>query len=141
MMSVQDFEKLYVLLFELAWNSEYVITNSKKYINAIKVASSLLNGCSIDGGKLVRTVLFYWKTEIKIHKAKSRYYCINNTKHVINSNMHYGRIMHDGPGSWYSSSKMCLPCAARVLITLLTNFPPTNQGGNYIYPLIETINE
>ena len=140
-MKVKEFEHLYTDLYEVAWNTEYIDKESEKYVKAVRIATALSNDCNVQGGTLVRTVLFNWKTEIKIIKARNQYFCTNNEKHIIHSGKHYARIADNGPGSWRDASMMCISCVAKILITILTNFPPTGRGANYIYSISDILDE
>ena len=101
---------------------------------SVKDASNLFKEINIKLDALDAKRAFYaWKTDITVHKSRKDYVCINNETHKIDKKDHYARIAEsNSPMAW--SETMCMTCAARILIILLTNFSPIGNGGWFHYP-------
>ncbi len=143
MINEKKINLFYDRLFQLAWNNEYINSKESKYIEAIRFSVDILNNyhLKIEKDLTAKRILFYKKSDIKIIKGRKLYECENNFKHKINIGTHYAMI-HDGDNV-HQGTRLCLPCAAKILIIILTNFPPTNDLITYTNPNInwETIEE
>ena len=134
-MQLDQFEELYYDLFHLAWNAREIKPNNKHLIKTVSVAAEIFNDYKIEGNISVKRVLMYLKTTISIHKARNNYLCTNNSEHKINKSDSYARIFPKSSGPKAELGTMCLPCAAKILFVILTNFPPVEDGEcMYVYP-------
>ena len=136
-MDAREFDKLYQVLFDLAWNSgknlDYAYHNIKLEDDYLMIATDLINKVNIrmwEGS--TNHLVYHYKTVIKIQKARNKYFCTNNENHFIKPGDNYA-IIHEysSPRSW--NEKMCRICAAKTIIILITNFLPIGTGGDFDY--------
>jgi len=129
MINEKKYNLLYGRLYDLAWNNDDIDMQDVKYIQAIKFAVDILDNYSMEGGDLTaKRILFYQKTTIKIINGRKQYECDNNYLHKINYS--YYAVISDGNNN-YNPVRMCVSCAAKLLIVTLTNFPPTDSSITY----------
>ena len=130
MINETKYNLLYNRLYKLAWNNDYIDIQEDKYVQAISFAVEILNNYDISGNELtVKRILFYQKTNIKIIRGRKQYECENNFNHKINIGTYYAMI-NDGDNV-YQSKRLCLSCSAKILIIIMTNFPPSDDYITY----------
>ena len=103
----------------------------EKYVQAIRFAVEILNNYDLSVSKdlTAKRILFYQKTSIKVIKGRKQYECENNFNHKINIGTYYAMI-NDGDNV-YQSKRLCLSCSAKILIIIMTNFPPSDDYITY----------
>ena len=131
MINSTKYELLYDQLFAMAWNSDYVNPQKKQYINAFKFAIEILNNyhLRISRDLTAKRILLYKNTKIRIVKGRKLYECENNSKHKIKIGNHYAMILEGNTP--VSDERLCLSCAAKILLPIITNFPPSDKEITY----------
>ena len=110
-MDLQKFGKLYIDLFNIAWNEKYSLKN----IRSCEIGVELFNGYKIEQNYdgWINTSLFYWKPVIRISKSRKEYECSNNSEHIIKRNEKYSRLILNQDSR--TNEILCLSCISKIL--------------------------
>jgi len=131
-MDYKKFSKLYNRLFEVAYDSDYINTQEKKYQAAVCIAAEIYGQYKLkdsDHSSTAKIQHYYLGSPINCTRAKKKYECSYNGHHIINQKDYYGRIY--SARNIRDSDKVCLVCLAKILILVLTKFPPSSVPVEY----------
>ena len=138
MENIDKIELLYQRIFELAYNYNFIAEdNLIKARNALSLAVDIYNLYEIDGtwvdedydyGRLIE-LKRHIESNIQYIKANKNYECNFNSNHKIEIGEKYGSIHYSQ--NLRERFIICEGCLAKIMIIIITKFPPTNRYLKY----------
>ena len=130
-MDNKKFETLYRKLFNIAYNSNSIAIQDKSNQKAVLIAVDIYNSYNFEDYSGVTTNLrWHLESPISCNQAKKNYICDNNLNHKITKDDYYGNIYLDA--NRRNSEKLCLSCLAKIIIIVITKFPPSEYPVEYL---------
>jgi len=128
MLNINKYEHLRNLIFDIAWNSDFVNPQKDQNIDAFHLAVDIINNYKLESYDTnANHSIFHLYNRIKIIKAKKPNECDNNPNHEIKVSDYYAEIIEGvGVSSW-SGQKLCLSCSSKIILFIISNFPPSDE--------------
>jgi hypothetical protein len=126
----KKFETLYRRLFNIAYNSNSITIQDKSNQKAVLIAVDIYNSYNFkDYSGATTNLRWHLESPISCNQAKNNYICENNSNHKITKGDYYGNLYSDA--SRFNPGKLCLSCLAKIIIIVITKFPPSEYPIEY----------
>ena len=133
MLNIDKYKDLRTSIFNIAWNSDFVDPQKDQNIDAFRLAVDIINNYQLESRDTnTNHSIFHLYNRIKIIKARKANECHNNLQHGIKPSDYYAEIIEgEGISSW-SGQKLCLSCSSKIILFIISNFPPSDEKITYI---------